>query len=42
MAQDLMQAIARHKPHADVEAAEAEAPEEPKSSATVGQVVPDT
>ncbi len=41
MAQDLMETIARHKPHADVEAADAEAPEEPKPSATVGQVVPD-
>jgi len=41
MAQDLMQAIARYKPHADVEAAEVEAPEEPRPSATVGQVVPD-
>lgn len=42
MAQDLMEAIARHRPHADVEAAEAEAPDGPRPSATVGQVVPDT
>ena len=42
MAQDLMEAIARRRPHADIEAADATGPDEAKSSATVGQVVPDT
>lgn len=41
MAQDLMDAIAQRRPQADVEAADADAPNEQEPSATVGQVVPD-
>lgn len=42
MAQDLMEAVADRRPHADVEAADADGVNEQKSSATVGQVIPDS
>ena len=42
MAQDLMEAIAQRKPHADMEAADTDALDQARPSATVGQVLPDS